>query len=355
MTKTGLLASLALVGLAGPALAQNPGDIVFTDFTNDRIGLISGGTVSTLVDLSGGSTRLGGIARGPDGAYYFGDGPYFISNPSTARIIRVGDLFGVPQVSTFVSSDPIQNPGGMVYDQQSSRFLAVNNPFGPIAQTSRDGILGIPANGVGVHMAFNEPPLGNPRPRYEAGFYMTRDQHSNDYFVTALNGGAFAGTGGDDDGSTLWRASVVPGSPELMMTLVYDFSNAPFAVPLTQVRGVTSVPGTNDLYLTDWERGAIYRMTLDNAGQFQSLALVRGGLLNPEAIVYNAFTNRLIVDQSDEMGGFLNAAIFEVSLDGTQQVQLASGFHARDFYVVPTPGTLALLGVGGLVALRRRR
>jgi hypothetical protein len=29
--------------------------------------------------------------------------------------------------------------------------------------------------------------------------------------------------------------------------------------------------------------------------------------------------------------------------------------HARGLYVVPAPGALALLGLGGLIALRRRR
>lgn len=349
-----LTALLLTAGLASAASAQAPGDLVFTNEYDDSVYHLPVGGSANLLFASPGS-RLAGITRNGD-TWYFADGPFPVQDPSDSRILQATNLFsGAPIVSTFASSGSIQNPIGITYHAASNNIIGVMNPAR--AAPFYEGLLGINATTTVQTPLFQEPDPGStPSPRYNAGAYIAQDfNRTNRFLVTNANGGIDAPNPAEDNfvASTL-HAFTIGADLSTTHDYIYDFSSSNTGLPHTlfEVRGIAVVG--NDVFVSDILRGEIYRLTLNGLGAVSGIALVAGGFDEPESLIYNPFTNKLIVD---EVGGLnpLDSRISQINLDGTGYEVLATGFHARGFEIVPAPGTLALLGLGGLFAARRRR
>lgn len=365
--KTRVLSAAIVAGVAGVAQAQ-PGayTVVYTDQISDTIGAVTHtGATSTLVDFrsfqSDAATRLAWLTPGPDGAFYVANGPSPIGNPSTAGIYRVGNIWGTPSVSTFASGDPLQNPVGITYDAARSQFLTINNAQGPVAQGAFDGIVGVANPGGGKSVLFTEGPNTGPRPRYEAGHHIIPDTTTGNFIISCVNGGSFAPVNTDPDGSTLWYFNAASNT----VSLLADLSNTlPGGGSITFATGLAMANGDNDLFVADTRlnpgEGGVYRVVRDDVtGAVTGVNLVLGGLTQPEQLLYNPYNGKLIVNERANYTGEFGTPgvprLFEMNLDGTDVTTLATGMHARGLYVVPAPGALALLGLGGLIALRRRR
>ncbi len=349
-----LAALLVSVGLAGTAKAQSDGDLVFTDeFTGSVYHLPVGGSPNLLFSVPGG--RLAGITRN-GGDWYFADGPFPVQNPSNSRILKATSLFsGAPVVTTFASSGDIQNPIGIAYHAASNNIIGVMNPAS--APPFFEGLLGINATTTATTRLFSEPdPAGTPSPRYNAGMYIAQDfNRPNRFLVTTANGGVDAPNPADDNqiASALHAFTI---DPVLATTndYIYDFSSSNTGLPHTlfEVRGLAVVG--DSVFVSELIRGEIYRLDLDATGAVTGINFIAAGFDVPESIIYNPFTNKLIVD---EIGGLdpLRARISQINLDGSGYEVLAMGYHARGFAIVPAPGSIALLGLGALFAARRRR
>lgn len=360
MKKT--FALLAVAALAGSASAVNVGDIIYTDLTNNNIATVPGlgGGVTTLIDFPGalgsGAFRMGGIVQ-VGSRFYVSNGPAPTQNPSDSSILAIDDLFGTPVVSTWVGSDPVQNPTDIEYDSQADALVWIQNPFGPVAQGKKDGIFSRFLSGGGVVESFTEPAVNGATPRYEAGTYMTKNPIGGGYYNVALNGGFLAGgpnpAGDNVSPSTLWKTSIDPVTLNATLSLAFDFGT--LAPGLVQVRGITAIPGVSALFVTEWLEGKVYRIDLNGSGDVVGINAIASGLANPEAIEYNPFTGKLVI--SEEANKVVaNQKISQINPDGTGYQVLVGQTHARGFtFVVPTPGAAGLMGVAGLVALRRRR
>lgn len=349
---TAAFALTALAGAASAGISVQPGDIVFTSQQDDAIKIIGGvapGPETTLYSMGTSNTaRLSSIVLGPNGNFFVGDGAF--PGSTASGIIEVSNLFSGASSASFATGAPFGNPETLVYDSRTNAFITVNNPSGQGFPNPGDAILSTPfANPAGTSPIFAEPAPGNPI-SYEAGVTITADPNSNDKFITTLNSGD--GNGDNASISALWRlpeSGAGFGAPQL----VVDFSAATTSISdMFQVRGVAAVPGTNDLYVTEFAQGAIYRVSLDGSGNFDSMALVADGFSEPGQIAYNEYTNQLVFT---ERGGLTDSKINTINLDGTGLVTLDTGDHARGFYIVPTPGAATLLGLAGIAGLRRRR
>lgn len=353
-----------VVAIAGQAIGQynpQPGDIVFTSQQSNAIKVISGTTPSsptTLVSYAVAGSQLGPLTQGPDGNFYVSDGRFPVDNPSTAGVLKTTNLFGVaPSIAPWAQGDPLQQPLGIRYSANTNAFLVVNNPFGPITQPAVEGILSVSySNPASVSIVHAEPPTNSPRPRYQAGIFIEPDPNSNDFFVMTVNGGGSGSNNPPDDlfPSAMWRLRYNAGSYALDTAPVVDFSASFTGLPfdLTQARGIAPIPGTNDIFVSDHMGGNIFKVSLTGAGTFAGITLVLGGLNQPEALAYNPYTNKLVID---ERGNLTASRISTMNLDGTGFTVLSTGDHARGFVIVPAPGAAALLGIGGLLATRRRR
>jgi MYXO-CTERM domain-containing protein len=364
-----LFAVVAFAGLAATAMAQSLGyTVVYTDQISDTIGAVNTvGAPYTLVDFrsfqSDFDTRLAWITPGPGGALYVANGPAPVPNPTPkAGIYRIDNIFTSPTVTWAGGGDPLQNPVGIIYDAPRSQFIAISNPQGNIAQGPRDGIFGVSVPGATVTELYAEPSIfGTPRPRYEAGHHIVQDSLSGRYIVSCVNGGTSAPVNSDPDASTLWYFDAATNN----VSLLADLSGIlPGGHSITRLTGMATIPGDNDLFVADQligvGEGAIYRILRDDTtGAVTGASLVLGGLTQPEQLLYNPYSGKLIVNERANFGGEFGPAgtprIFEMNLDGSNVVTLASGMHARGLYVIPAPAGAAVLGLAGLVAARRRR
>jgi hypothetical protein len=380
--KNVILASLVVAAAAGSAMAVSNGDIVFTNQNNNSISTIANpGGSNTLTQLltlpgpgfgvSGAAWRPSGITADNNGRYYFGNDAFTTIVPGVSgtrnnnAIYAVDGLFsGAPVQSFFTDAE---FPQDVDFDAGNDSLQWVQNPFRFFAGESvQDGLYGSSVVGPATQQFFAENTSGS-RPYYEAGVFMTKDPNSNSFFVTALNGGV--GTGFSDAApSSIWRYTPNYSNPALStVTLIKDLtSDAALVNPIRWARGITAIPGTNDIYFTNTNAdfsgftgntAGVYKITLNPDGTYNNLSLVLP-LFQPEAIEFNPYTNKLVISQFNDLNGNGQAddgLISQINLDGSGYEVLASGVHARDFHIVPTPGALALAGVGGLVALRRRR
>ncbi len=341
-------ALVALAGLASSALGSN-GDIVFTNQTDDSIKLLSGGSVSTLVSFADSSVRLAGITRAGNGHWYVANGP-IVPTDTSAQIFEIDDIFAaVPSVSVLASGNPTQNPIALRWDGARQVLFSVNNPGEHNLDPEYDGILAYGLDGT-VTQVWNEPESPTP-PRYFDGVWMAnlRDG-SGDYMVVAQNGGAFGGSA-NLASSTVWRLSV-DGSLSGSMSLLADLGDTGalgIAESILDSRGV-AVTDSGRIFITGKDTGKVYEVDL--TGGF-SLTEIASGIDHVTRIEYDRFNDRLVLAQQEFSIGF--GQISTINLDGSGFAVLASGVSPRDLYVIPTPATLALVGIGGLVATRRRR
>ncbi len=385
MRKTAGIIGVALVAFAGTANAQNFGDIIFTDQNTDTIYSASGfgPSVPTALFSRGvpaDESRLADIVFVGDSLYVADGGQPAgtLPIPSPSLIFRVDDLFGTPSATTIADNDRVQNPIGMTYDSARNRLTVVNNPSLSGGQQV-SGLIGVDLAGpfpTNPTFMFEDVPLNDPRPHFEEGTYIINDPTGvGDFIAIGVNGGAYRGGAATlDRASTMYRFNVDnPGDFGTTDELMIDFS-ASFIAPefgfdpdvnLTNVRGITNIG--NDLYVTNLsarddantplDYDGIYRVALDpNTGAPLSLDLVFDlGLMSPEVIEYNPFTGKLVFADVDFDDNGNIGILAQINPDGTGFEILASGVHVRGLEFVPAPSTLALLGLGGLAAARRRR
>lgn len=348
------LAALTVVALAGTVSARPNGDVIFAlETPTDTIGLWDSGsnTSSTIVSFADPNVRLAGLLLAPDGNLYASDGPDLFETNSTSRIIRIQNpLSGAPILSNLTFGNSIYNPVGLAWHPGTNGIIVGNSPGGDRFPVPRvDGFIHVSTPGGVQTTLYNEGSFPPPRPGFSASSYLTNDpQGSGDYYVTAIEGGA--GPAGQGEGSQIYRFHVNNDLTN-SLTLVVDLSNpAVTGLPgsLTFVAGITSRPGSNELYVTDRFTNAIYRVLLNGDGSFNSIApILTVGAPSTECIIYDPFNNKLVFDTTD--------GIKRVNLDGSGLQTIVPGVHARGLAIVPAPGTAIGLGLLGLVTLRRRR
>lgn len=385
MTKrTAVLSLLAGSLLATTAMAQSPGDIVYTDVGPTGAGAYvprirawfagsaTTGTLLTFPSDNGNPnqavTRLSDIRMDPQGNFYVGNGP--VQQPVTvANIQKIQNLFTAPAVSVFTSSNPTINPLGMAWDTRTNSLLYANNTnmVGTVYQATDGGINAVGAGGGAPTRIWNQGitsggGLTLPTPVHAQFLERSPFAGNDDYYVVFSSGGESLISQGTLPPNQNWSSQIYrmsfnnisPGSATL--TQIVDFHGPGFntfpGVPLlTDVRGIAVKPGTQSLFVTDNFTKAIYEVLLDGAGDYAGLNLIyqMGANSAPEVIRYDPFTDTLVY--SDLGLGTIN----RVSLNGLSHTVLDTDVYVRGIEIVPTPAALALLGLGGLVAARRRR
>jgi hypothetical protein len=361
---------LAAAGMATSASAQNAGDIVFSDDSNDIRWLPQGGAGTSNLIL----TYPGGVEEdwltidvGPDNTIYAANSPLTPAQPERAEVTRIDGWTTGPAVSTQLSSNvPIQRVIGMVYDPQTDNLIGVNNP-GSIWNgfPQYEGIIGVNATTPGPAQFLWEEPLdSDPNPKYKAGNRIDRDVNNpGQFYVTTAEGSVNSGPGPGGStlpAGTLQRVSVA-GDLTTTVELIVDLGDTGVTgLPNALVRpaGVATVAGLNSIFVAnaqfDGADGQIVRVDLDGAGDFLSATIIAQGAFFPNEMIYNPFTDKLVFANRPE--NVLTGSIMQMNLDGTGLETIYSDSRVQGLaVVVPTPGTLALLGLGGLAAVRRRR
>ncbi len=359
----GIVGGCALTLGSGAALGGvfSAGDFVYTANNTDSIMGYSygGGSSSTLLTLpdTGMDYRMADIQR-VNGRFYVASGFGFPDTEGPGRLLVVDNLFsGAPTFGDLAFGAPIQAGIGLEYHAGTDQFLVVNNTALTHLQTApnHDGIIGVDRVTGAMTQRFTEDVQSQVFPRYAAGTYITPDAvDSNVYYTANVNGGNFRNDMSNEGISSQIYRVEVDGGGNTAVSRVVDFDGTVGAFgPLTFVVGITSAlgnDGTTDLFVTDINSDAIYRVDVDLTGAFVGLDLIIDGLDDPQTIEYNPFRNTLIFH---ELGA---QTISEVNLDGSGLNLLESGVvSARGIYVIPTPGAAGLFGLAGLAAMRRRR
>lgn len=372
---------LAIAGAAASANAQNFGDILYT--SNDRnggqdtINLLdySGLSSSTLVSFPAGplsAQRLSGVAMGPTGEFYFNNSPFPTTDPSTASIIRVDNIFnpGLRTTSTFASSDPIQSVGGMAYDPLTNNLLFANNPGSENLSNRVEAILGIDlANPANISTVREQPPFTDPLPRDFAYTAVHPDRlRANNYYIGTADGGVDTNPNGNPSNpqAGLINRMVMnnPADPtDISYELLVDLSASVTGLSdsLSLVRGVASADNGN-LYIAENDTRSLYEIELDGNGDYVSISKIAdldtlhsGTRFQPMGIIYNEFTGKLnYIEQNIDIAS-RDRRIVEINLDGSGHTVLLDNTEASSLYAVPAPSAFALLGLGGMAAARRRR
>lgn len=373
MTRT--LSTVLLAAFAGSTMAQAPGDllIVSGNFTgNDQLNFFdfSAGNVSNLVNFgpAGGDdvARFSRIAQGPSGEFYVGNGPLPTQEPSTATITRIDDVFGTPTTSTFASSNPLQNPTGIVYDPFTNNLLVANNPGSN--QAIPGGLEGLYAydinDGSNNQIVLPEPPVpASPRPRLQAFSNIIAGQNPGEFFQASLNGGLNRDEAQPDgtrrEPSVISRVQFNNASDatDNTDTVIFDGSTTftGLSTILSLVRGVAQLPNGN-LVIAEEVSQSIWEIALDGSGNYAGITQLvdlTGTDTVPQSLIYNPFTNTLNYSERDTTT--LLDSLVQVELDGTGRNVLATDLRISGLFAVPAPGSLALLGLGGLAVARRRR
>lgn len=368
MTKTrmtALAAAAAIAALSGTVAAQSAGDVVFTTDDGGVWLRTLGGTTTQLAQINDPGVRLADLAFGPDGTLYVNSGPAPVQNPSQAVVYRIDDPFGAANVSVLASSDPLQNPVGLVYDPNSGNLLAVNNPGTPGQPQFYIGLLGInPTTGAVTEVLERDI---SSFPTWNRGSYLSAVPGvAGEFFATAAEGSAtiIPPVPGFNRAGSLHRLTVSSDLATASESLIVDLGDTSvtgLSKAITRVTGVTAVDAQT-LFVSafdfDDQAGAIYRVDLDTDGNFVGLQDITSGNVPqtflPEELEYNPFTGTLLfADRSTS--GASGGNILEINLDGTGFSIFANEGRVRGIAIIPSPAGAALLAMGGLVASRRRR
>ncbi|MBL8964027.1 MAG: PEP-CTERM sorting domain-containing protein [Phycisphaeraceae bacterium] len=361
-----LIALVALAGASTVAMANPAGYIVFTSKTNDAVMYYSqdSGSVSTLVSFADPDVRLAEILRAPTGDYYVSSGPFPVDTANNkSAIYRIDNVFAaLPTVTTLSQDYPLANPTGIAWHGPSGGIAYTNN-----AQSEYNPVN--PYRGVRVINATTAVDVGSyqqiantdtTRPTLRTADDITKNPWggANDYYVTGINGGDLT-PGPDGEASTIWKMSfdgALVGTPSLLVNFA-DTASTGLANSLHFIRTATIKQSANEMFVVNapvavGATNGIYKIMLDANGDFAGVSLLFQDNVNaprPDAIEYNPFTDKVVF--SDETTG----NIYQINPDGTGFETVATGVGARGFYFVPAPGSLALVGLAGLAASRRRR
>ncbi|HLO40580.1 MAG TPA: PEP-CTERM sorting domain-containing protein [Phycisphaerales bacterium] len=358
-----MIAVLAVAGFAASAQASAVGNIVFTSKTNDAVMYYNNGTVSTLVSFADPDVRLAEIFQAPTGDYYVSSGPFPVDTGNNkSAIYKIDNVFAaLPTVSVLGQNYPMANPTGMAW-HSSGNILYTNNPqseYNPVNPYHGVRALNsVTSADVGSYQQI--PNVDPTRPTLRTANDITKNPYggANDYYVTGINGGDLT-PGPDGESSTIWKFNVdgsMVGTPSLLVNFA-DTGATGLASALTFVRTATIKASANTMFVTNapvavGATNGIYKVNLDANGNFAGVSLLfQDNVLapRPDAIEYNPFTDKVVF--SDETTG----NIYQINTDGTGFELVASGVGARGFHFVPAPGSLALVGLAGLAASRRRR
>lgn len=366
MNKRNAIAVLALAGLAGAANAAAVGNIVFTSKVNDAVMYYNNGAVSTLVSFADPDVRLAEILRAPTGEYYVDSGPFPVDTGNNkSAVYRIDNVFAaVPVVSTVKQGYDMANPEGMAWHSGTRNIIYANNAqseYGNDTAVFR-GIRAVHGD-TGVDVAsYQQTFISAPTVRTATDVTKNPYGGANDYYLTSVNGGNFDFSTPDASWSSLWHYNVNPGdmtgTPSLMVNLG-DTSATGLAKPLTFVRHSTIKQASNQMFIVnaaldiqDQSMNGIYAIKLNPDGTFGGISMIFQDLVNalrPDNIEYNPYTDKVVF--SDEPTG----AIYQINPDGSGFELVTANVGARGFYFVPAPGSLALVGLAGLAAARRRR
>ena len=359
-TRIALLALLA-GSLASTANAQANGSYVFTSDDDNIYHLPTGAASPNSVASFAADHRLLGVSVGPNNRLFVGNGPFPIMGPvnTVNMMYTVDNWFAGPAViSPLQSGDPIQNPNHHIFHAPYNGLVTVNNPGTqePLPNRS-EGIYHINAGSGATTLMHQEQPFATPlaAPHYNAGGVVTHWQGDR-FFVTAIEGSPTLSLGHPSRASTLHRLDVNPGTLAATETLVIDLGNTAqtgLAFPISRANGIANVGDT--LFLTSHEFstgiGRIIQVDLTPAGGVAGVSVLVDNLPFINDIVYNPFNNKLaFTDRS------ANPGIWEVNLDGSGLTKILNdGTLPERLAVIPAPSAIALLGLGTLAAMRRRR
>jgi uncharacterized protein (TIGR03382 family) len=363
----------ALLATTGVASAQftSPGDILFTTDNGGSIrnisGFAPGGSLTLWTATEFADTELAGIDLGPNGNFYVADGRNPIPGPDIVNsgIIEVTDLFGTPSSSYITRGNPLQRPIGLKYDATTDRLLTISNPgtTNPELFPRIDGIFSVTTDGSTVDPVFIEA-AANPRPRFQAGSYLTPDPNSNDWWAASTNGGQDSGPPPNIRASTINRLQFNPGTNDYTLESspsTIDLSASATGAPVTynDLRGIAALPGDNggtDLFFTDATQNVVVLLELDASDNLISLTEIASGFQGIGTLEYNPFSNQLVFVDDDITDD--SKRVWSMNLDGSGLTLLHDTEPDQDIrglYIIPAPGTMALLGLTGLAAVRRRR
>ena len=280
---------------------------------------------------------------------------------------------GTRTVSTFATSDPIQAVEGMAYDPLTNNLLFVNNPGSDqVLPLRQEGVIGIDINNAAnLSVVVPEPDFADPLPRPVAFNVLEADRtRANNYYVGAVNGGV-----GTDPNIPFSTSSIInrlvmnnPADPtDVSFDMVIDLAdaNTGLGYSLTHIRGIASLDDGN-LIVAEQETRSLYSVELDGNGDFVSIAKIfdldaafdsdnTGVYFQPFNVVYNQYTDKINYVERNLTAGDGTSRIVEINLDGTGHNVLLDNVKAGALFIVPAPTSLALLGLGGLAATRRRR
>ena len=368
-TRTVLMAIVA-GGLTSLAAAQTPGSYVFTgDSTgatnaNRVFHLPTGAASPTVVNDFGSAAFLRGIAVGPNNRLFVGNGPFPIMQPvnTTTMMYTVDNWFGMaPTVNALQNGDPIQLPNHHIYHAPYNGLVVVNNPGSqePLPNRS-EGIFHVNGNTGATTLMYAEAPPGSPLPYYNAGGAVTAWQGNADrFFATTISGSATLEPPGGTPGqraSSLHRLDVNPGTLAATETLILDLGNTAqtgFSKPIGRANGIANVGDSLFIMTYDFEDmvSRVFRADLTAGGTVGSFSLLLDNLPFMNDIIYNPFNGKLATTDRSATPG-----IWEFNPDGTGLVKILNdGTRPDRLAVIPAPSALALLGLGTLVAARRRR
>ena len=354
------LVALVAGSLSGLAAAQNGGSYVFTSDDDNIYHLPTGSATANSVAVFPAASRLLGVSVGPNNRLFVGNGPIPVMQPvnTNTMVYTVDNWFGGPaSINALQNGDPIQNPNHHIYHAPYNGLVLVNNPGTqePLPNRS-EGIYHVNA-GTGATTVMHPEASGSNFPFYNAGGAVTAWQGNADrFFVTAVEGSPTISLGHPSRASSLHRLDVNPGTLQATETLIIDLGNTAqtgLAFPVSRANGIANAG--NALFLSSYEwstdTSRIIKVDLTPAGGVAGVSVLLDNLPFINDIVYNPFNNRLALgDRSTDPG------IWEVNLDGTGLTKILDGGPLPErLAVIPAPSALALLGLGTLVAARRKR
>lgn len=377
MTRIATIA--ALVAFAGSASAQfTPGSLLYisdarTTGGNDTINVLDYGPLtSTTLFTFGADTQdnslRSGLAQGPSGEFYVANSNLPVLDPSTASVARVDNLFNAPTASTFAANPELQFVSGIQYDSFSDSVLMLNNPGSAFTIPRQFEGLQSYDRATGGYDGLTVPETPNLEINAVGGGFVPTGRAAGQYYFGSLNGGVDIDNSLPGDGSQIASAIARtqlnnPADPlddttDILVDLSPSVTGA--SEHLGLLRGMDVLPNGNIVFM-DANSFSIWEVVLDGSGDFDSLnvlfdgsGIARSTRSLGSGIIYNEFTGKLNYIEFTGVAGVQD--IVEINLDGSGRTILAAGLsQVNSLVAIPAPASAALLGLGGLAAVRRRR